>query len=104
MSTPYSVPVIAQSQQFSISLAGTVYTMTLKWNSIANVWVLDLGDNNNNLLAGNIPLVTGSDLFGQLGYLGLGGQLIASTEFDPTAPPTYNNLGTLGTLTFITTP
>jgi len=104
MATPYSIPVTNTAQQFTVSLGNVIYSMTIKWNSNANVWVLDLADQNNNLIAGGIPLVTGTDLFGQLGYLNLGGQLIASTEFDPTAPPTYNNLGTLGTLTFVTEP
>jgi hypothetical protein len=102
--TQYRIPLINVAQQLTISLAGVTYSLTVKWNSSANCWVVDIGDQNGVLLVGAIALVTGTDLLGQYGYLNFGGQLIAATDFNPDAPPTYSNLGTTGTVTFVTTP
>lgn len=61
-------------------------------------WVLDISDVSNNPILQGIPLVTGGDLLEPFGYLNLGFQLIAQSDFDPSAPPTFDNLGTTGHL------
>lgn len=102
--TPYLVPLTNAQQKFSIALAGVVYNMTLKWNTIGNTWLLDIADQANNPLVSGIALVTGCDLIGQYKHLGIGGSLIAQTDFSVNAPPTYQNLGSNSNLYFVTSP
>lgn len=96
--TPFEVPLSAVPQTFQIAIAAVVYQVTVRWNSQNQTWVLDLADQGNNPLVLGIPLVTGVDLLEQYGYLGLGFQLVAQTDHDLLAPPTYLNLGATGHL------
>jgi hypothetical protein len=99
----YEVPLQSGTPQtLSISLAGVTYNLTLTFNTVAQSWTLDIDDSSGNPLVHGIPLVTGADLLAQYGYLNFGGQLFATTDFDPTAPPTFNNLGQTGHLYFVT--
>jgi predicted Zn-dependent protease with MMP-like domain len=104
MTTPYQIPLVASQQQLQVALGGIVYTLTVRWNDAAGSWTVDIGDSANNLIIGGIPLVTGTDLLGQYAYLGFGGKLVAQTDFDADAVPTYTNLGTNGNLFFVTEP
>lgn len=97
----FEIPLSSQPQVFNIQLAGVTYWMTLRWNVIAECWMLDLADSSRTPLIQGIPLVTGVDLFGQYEYLKLGGWLIVQTDFDPSAVPTFENLGTQGRLFFV---
>jgi hypothetical protein len=105
MTTIYPIPLQPNPQQFTISLAGTSYTFTLRWRNATNGgWFLDIGDAQNNPLLSGIPLTTGASLLGQYEYVGIGGDLWVSTTSDPDAPPTFTNLGTDGNLYFVTDP
>lgn len=100
----YEIPLSPEAQTFSIDLAGVEYQLTLVWNSIANIWVLNLTTaNGNSPILSGIPLVANTDLLAPYGYLNLGGQLVAKTDNNPFNPPTYENLGVTGRLYFITT-
>lgn len=99
----YTVPVVNVPQTFVISLAGVSYNMTCKWNSSPDGgWVLDLADSNNNLIACNIPLITGADCLKGLEYLGIDGKLYVYTSTNLDAVPTLNNLGIDSLLLFYT--
>lgn len=102
--TPYTIPLTNSQQQLSIALAGIIYNLTIKWNTIGNTWLLDIADQANNPLVSGIPLVCGCDLLGQYKHLGIGGSLIAQTDFSVNTPPTYSNLGSNGNLYFVTSP
>ena len=65
---------------------------------------MDIGDVNGNPLVSGIALVTGADLLGQYAYLGIGGQLIVMTDGDPSAIPTFTNLGIESHLYYVTEP
>jgi hypothetical protein len=59
---------------------------------------MNVGDLNDKRLLTGIPIVTGTDLFGQFRYLGIGGglPLIAVTiglGHSPDEIPTFDNLG-----------
>jgi hypothetical protein len=98
--TILEIPLIAAAQTFTITLVGVTYTFTLHWCAPASCWILDIGDLNNVPIVGGIPVITGADLLEPYGYLNIGGQLIASTDFDPGAVPTFDNLGSTGHLFF----
>ncbi len=102
MTTLYEIPLINLAQTLSITLADVSYVLTVKWNDASSCWVMDMGDANGNPILQGIPLVTGSDLLEQFAYLNFGGALIAQTDHDIYAPPTYDNLGTTGHLYFET--
>lgn len=99
----YLVPLTNIPQTFEINFAGTNYTMTVKWNDIAQSWYMDLSDDQQNPLACGIPFITGADLLEQLEYLGVDGQLFVYTNGDDSAVPTLDNLGSNSNLYFQST-
>ncbi|WP_238925091.1 phage baseplate plug family protein [Achromobacter insuavis] len=99
--TAYEIPLSADSQRFTITLAGIIYNLALMWRS-GTGWVLDVADANSVPLVSGIPLVTGADLLGQFRHLGIGGRLVVLVEGDIVAVPDYSDLGTEGKLYFIT--
>lgn len=101
--TTVEVPLSHEPQNFSIALGLTTYNMVLFWNSNAlGGWTININDSNDVPIVQGIPLVTGSDLLAQYGYLGFAGELVAYTDGNPLAPPTYTNLGEQSHLYFTT--
>lgn len=99
----YRIPLTAEEQTFTITLAGTEYQLTVRWNdSDEGGWMLDIDkpDNAGSILAG-IPLVTGCDLLAPVDYLGIGGGLVVWADGSD-LPPTLANLGDGVDLYFIT--
>lgn len=96
----YLIPLVNVPQQFSIDLGGTIYTLTSKWNDMAQSWYLDVADQDQNPIACGIPFITGADLLSGLQYLGFGGALIVYTNGMPSAVPTLDNLGADANLYF----
>ncbi|GBR28714.1 hypothetical protein AA11826_0341 [Komagataeibacter oboediens DSM 11826] len=95
MTTYYEVPLSGEAQTFTASMNGVSYTFTFRYlNCTQGGWVMDLADSSGNQIVGGIPLVTGTDLLGQYGYLGFGCRMFVSTDGDWDAVPTYDNLGT----------
>lgn len=95
------IPLSPSPQSFSIALAGVTYRFTIKWNTSSNCWVLDIADDQNDPLVNGLAMVTGRDLLEPYGYLNFGGQLIVQTDNDPTAVPTFTNLGITSHLYFV---
>lgn len=100
----FQFPLVNSQQTLQITLGSKLYSLRVYWNSnqFDNCWVLDIGDSSGNPIVTGIPLVTGTDLLAQYGYLNFGGQLIAQTSSDTDAVPTYVNLGADGNLFFVT--
>lgn len=99
---PYEIPLTPVAQKFNITLAGKAYTLTFGWNDAdQGGWVLDIADSSGVPLINGIPLVTGADLLAQYEYIGIGGSLEVQTDFDLTAPPTFENLGLTSHLFFL---
>ena len=53
-----------------VTLDSVVYTLTLRWNTRANQWMLDLLDAVGNELVLGTPLLNGEVLLAQYAYLG----------------------------------
>jgi len=99
----YTIPLTAEDQACTVSLAGVEYQLTLRWNSAdEGGWVLDIAwpDGGGDLVTG-IPLVTGCDLLAPYDYLGIGGGLVVWAD-DNDLPPRVDNLGDGVDLVFIT--
>jgi hypothetical protein len=99
----YSVPVKSSpDQQFNIimPLAGinTAFKVRLRYNTIADYWVLTLSDKSGNLIVDSLPLVTGVasavNLFGQFQHLGIGGMAIVKMGNNSLDYPNDSTLGT----------
>jgi hypothetical protein len=101
MTTAYEVPTASLFQTFNISLAGVNYKMTFKWNEQNNSWILDIADSAGNALVSGVPIITGADLLEQYAYLGINGNLLAQTDHNPNAVPTFENLGSTGHLFYL---
>ncbi|QCT20844.1 hypothetical protein FEM41_14910 [Jejubacter calystegiae] len=94
------IPLTANNQTFSISLAGTDYRITVLWRG--TFWCLDLVDAVGNTIIAGIPLVTGYDLLKQYEYLKLGFALYVVCDVAGQENPTSYDLGTLSHLLVVT--
>lgn len=98
----YEIPLTPEPQAQSIALGANTYEVQVQWGYTNNTWLMHLNDENGVRLISSIPLVAATDLLEPYAYMNLGGSLYARTEGDFLTPPTYENLGTLGRLFFVT--
>lgn len=101
----YVIPITPGApQSFGISLNGVNYQMTIRWNATPNGqggWYFDLSDIDKGIpVLGGIPIITGADLLGQYGHLGIGGGLVCIS--DSGEPPEFNEIGAGSVLYFVT--
>ncbi len=87
------IPLTPQPQTFRVTLVNVTYVWTIKWNQIAKLWVVDIDDQNNKRILSGVPLVTGTNLLEQYGYLNFNFSMASFTDTDTAAPPTFDNLG-----------
>ena len=92
--TTVEIALIAAPQTFTVTLGGTAYTFTIKWNGTLMCWVLDLADAQGNNIVTGIPMVPGTTLLGQYAYLGLGFDLFVQNDANITVVPGFTDLGT----------
>ena len=97
----YKVPLTPTPQSFEVVLGTTTYNVVLRWNTFMDCWVIDFFDVSEDPILQGVPLITGADLLAQYGYMGFGGQLIAQTDNNIGAVPTFTNLGTDSNLYFV---
>lgn len=107
MSTVWEIPLTPHAQRMRLDIGGTVYTLHFKYNSVIQAWMMDVNDSADNPILEGVPLVTGSDLFGQFRYLGIGGGLpmIVMTigpGMSPDNIPQYADLGVDGHVYYMT--
>lgn len=94
MASILEIPLqIGQPQTLAISINNVTYNLSLKWFEIADVWLMDIADTNNNPIVAGIPLITGSDLLVQYGHLGFTFGLWCATDGVPDQAPTFTSLG-----------
>ena len=93
--TDYEIPLMsAAAQTLKIQLNGVTYSLSLYWDTAPEGgWVMDIADQSSAPLVQGIPLVTGSDLLAQYGYLGFAFKLFIFSAGAPYLPPTWDNLG-----------
>jgi hypothetical protein len=101
MATPYLIPLQATNQVILVTLAGTQYQLTIRWNDANQAWTLDIATPTGTPIISGIPMVTGQDLLAAYGYMNFGGKLIVQTTNDTNAVPTLANLGSNGNLYFV---
>src|ERR1700735_4890188 len=81
-----------QTAQVTVSINNSVQTffLLLSYNEIAEYWVMQIFDNNQNPLLTDIPLVTGLDLLRQDQYLGIGSLFLLNVSTSGGTGPTSN--------------
>lgn len=99
--TTYRIPLINNQQSLTIALGAATYRMRVTWNAPGEAWLLDIADRDGVAIAQGIALTAGTDLLGQLEYLGIRGALVARVDSDVFTPPDRSNLGNGGSLYFI---
>lgn len=99
----FEIPLSPTPQTFGINLGGQGYQLTLKWrDATEGGWILDIANAQGAPIVNGVPLVPGANLLAQYGYLGFTGSLVVQTDNDPAADPTFDNLGELSHLYFVT--
>lgn len=101
----FEIPVAGIAERFSISLSGTVYSLTLLWREAAmGGWFLDIADASGVAIVAGIALVCGADLLEQYAYLRIasGAALYVVSADGSDSAPTYTNLGTDRKLVLVT--
>jgi len=92
----FEVPLSPQPQQFQITLGGNQLNLTFLYRDAPmGGWTVDILNNAYAPIVCGVPLVTGTDLLAQYGYLEFGGQLWVTSDGDPDAVPTFFNLGAI---------
>lgn len=99
--TAFEIPLTPEPQTLSVPLGTKTYKLTVRWNPASASWVVDFADEQGVVILNGVPLVTGTNLLEQFDYLDFGGQLIAQTDHDVDAVPTFANLGSAGRLYFV---
>ncbi|EJN3229173.1 hypothetical protein NPU24_001831 [Escherichia coli] len=94
------IPLIADNQQFTITLAGVTYTVRVLWRDV--YWVMDLMTGPDSPFIAGIPLVTGVDLLAQYGYLSPGFKLFVVCDDPQQEYPTKSDPGTGSHLLVVT--
>lgn len=94
------IPLTADNQQFSITLAGTTWQVRILWRG--SCWVMDLQDERGEALVSGLPLVTGGDLLAQYAWLQPGIKLIVVCDANDQDYPTQTDLGSNSHLMVIT--
>ena len=109
MSTIAEIPT-QPGRPFSeqVTWQGVQYTLQFWWNPASYCWVLDIYDSSgaNPILTG-LPLVTGTDVLGQFGYLPVAAQAVITVMsvgpgVSPDQVPDFGNLGSDGHVYLIT--
>lgn len=94
------IPLSADNQKFSVSIAGTQYRMRLAWRD--PVWCLDLLNSDETPVALSLPLLPGTDLLAQYAYLNLGFSLFVNSDVEGQENPTKTDLGLYSHLYVVT--
>lgn len=100
----FLIPLDNPPQKFQVALLNVNYEITVKWNDAVDAgWQFDLSnaETNESIVAG-VPMICGANCLSGLGYLGIGGLFVVETDGDPTAVPTFDNLGVNSNLYFLT--
>lgn len=90
-----------QTMAVSLSVNGVslLVKLNLRYNEMAQYWVMDISDSDGNVMVANIPLLTGvfpaANILGQFGYLEIGNAYVLDISNDDARD--YPNALDLGT-------
>lgn len=102
MTIASEIPLSPAPQRMSITLSNVTYQLNFVWNETSQCWIMSISDSSGTPLIQGAAITTGADIIEQFEYLGLGGKLIAQTDSNVDAVPTFTNLGLSGHLYWVT--
>lgn len=90
------------NQKLSVTLPinniNLTLNLTVRYNTVANYWVMTIADKDNDLILDSVPLITGgysaADILGQYQYLGIGSAYIVNVGNSALDYPDDTCLGT----------
>lgn len=97
----YRIPLSSNQQIFEIDLKSKTYRLRNYFNKFMGTWCIDLMDENGKDIIKCQPLVTGSNIFDQYRYLGIGGIFLVLTDGDYDHLPDLDELGTTTNVYFL---
>ena len=97
----FLIPFQAIPQTFSVTLNAIVYNIRSYWLVPGDCWVINIADANFNPLLLGIPLITGCNLLEQYQDIIPGELIVRSNIGPPDAVPTFDNIGTVGQVFWI---
>jgi hypothetical protein len=103
----YEIPTSGAPLRERVSLGGVFYLLELTWCDPAGCWMMNVYDDNQGLILGGLPMITGVDLLEQLGYLSIGGggvlnvSMVVQSDHDPDLVPDFKTLGSTGHIFYI---
>ena len=101
----WELPLSGTPQRFQMTLSGITVRFSFHYREAAmGGWIMDISDYLGNPVVCGIPLVTGADLLAQYAYLGFPGQLWVRSDGEPDNVPTFDNLGNLSHVYYVTVP
>jgi hypothetical protein len=106
MATVFEIPLTPRPQTFQVVLRGVTYSWRLYWLVPAECWVVNIADVTGAPIINGVPLLPGSNLLGQFGYVGIGGALFVFTDHTGIHQddiPDYTHLGITGHLAWANT-
>lgn len=96
-------PLSARAQTLRLQLGDTTFQFTFRWNAFSACWIMDVDDADGNPVLHGLPCVTGLDMLAQhWAEMPVPGYIVAQTDGDPSTPPSFDNLGGLGRILFVT--
>lgn len=97
----FEIPLSSGPQSFNVSLAGTLYKLTLRWSVVDKHWLLDIGLPGELEVLSGLPLLPGADLLKQHKHLGVGGALYVQSSDDTRIAPGFADLDVRSFLYFV---
>ena len=98
----FEVPLTPEAQTLLIALGPATYSLNVYWNGASSCWMLDIRDPQANPIALGLPMVPGTDILGQLAYLGIPGELHLQVLGALAQSPGFADLGVDALLFFVT--
>ena len=97
-SRPQVIPLDSrpnQSWSVTVQVDGAVQTFAVKlrYNEIAQYWVMTLYDSRGNLLLDSIPLLSGLNILNPSSFMGIGSIYILNVSGSKDDRPNHKNLG-----------
>ncbi|KAF1368534.1 phage baseplate plug family protein [Yokenella regensburgei] len=100
MTTANEIPLTPDNQNFSITLAGTIYQLRIIWREV--FWYLDLLDSSGSPIVTGMPLQVGADLLAQYASLGFNFSLYVVCDDPQQDAPLKSDLGIYSHLIVVT--
>lgn len=97
----FRIPLTNVPQRFEIELGNNDVIIVSRYNNISKCWFLDiLKSSDETPLIMNLQVVAGCDLLSQHKHI-IDGAMVAVTDGDTHANPTYENIGAQANLYYV---